>query len=202
MYVLTLLSTSPQTQSAAISNDTIIGDPLFKAAVWLQDEERSTNLCYEIHGRSNMMFSLVSDVCVAVNARYVPMNNPDEGNIINDIGVVAVGSGNTCYHIRVQLNNGSCQASSMASDGSGSRTFGSSFDETFNDINIRQRMSSRVRISVPNCENLPLVMWVTCETVRGQGMIRFDITRGLNLRPTSHGLLGMLYIAPFSYDYL
>ena len=50
----------------------------------------------------------------------------------------------------------------------------------------------RVRISVPNCENVQLVMWIVCEEVRGEGMLRFIITRGVNLRPTSHGLLGKL----------
>ena len=48
----------------------------------------------------------------------------------------------------------------------------------------------RVRVSVPNCDNVQLVMWVECEEVGGQEMLKFIISRGVNLQPTSHGLLG------------
>lgn len=48
----------------------------------------------------------------------------------------------------------------------------------------------RVRVSVPNCDNVQLVMWVECEEVAGQEMLKFIISRGVNLQPTSHGLLG------------
>ena len=47
-----------------------------------------------------------------------------------------------------------------------------------------------MRVSVPNCESVQLVMWIVCEEVRGEEMLKFTITRGVNLRPTSHGLLG------------
>ena len=176
--------------TAVLANDTVIGDPLFKAAVWLEEERRTSNLCYQIHGEPNQVFSLVSDECVAVNARYVSMNNPNDGNIINEIGIVAAGTSNSCFNITVRLNNGTCQASRTASDGSGDTSYSSNFDDSFNGIFMRQRMPTRVRISVPNCEQIPLVMWVTCETIGGQEMIRFDISRGVNLRPTSHGLIG------------
>ena len=55
-------------------------------------------------------------------------------------------------------------------------------------ISARKRKLNRVRISIPNCDNVNLVMWVTCE--RDPDMIRFQIARGLSLLPTSHGLLG------------
>ena len=54
------------------------------------------------------------------------------------------------------------------------------------------RFSSFVRVSVPNCATSPLVMWIKCWSVNDQSQLRFDITRGFNLNPTSHGLLGEL----------
>ena len=42
------------------------------------------------------------------------------------------------------------------------------------------------RVFVPNCQRPGIVMWVTCMSNR----LRFDVNRGSNLRPTSHGLLG------------
>lgn len=190
-----MLSTQFALPTAVLDNDTIIGDPLFRAAMLLNGQ--STNLCYEIHGASNRHFSLVSDSCVAVNALYTAMNNPSEGNIISEIGVVAVNSGrDNCFNYRIRQNNGVCVTSRVA----GIETeLGSTFDVSEGGINIRQMMQSRVRISVPNCERVPLVMWVTCELFGNQSMIRFDISRGLNLRATSHGLLGMhtsLYCQP------
>ena len=65
-----------------------------------------------------------------------------------------------------------------------------------NGIRVR-RLLNRVRISVPNCENKNLVMMVTCQN-RPEPMIRFDIMRGLNLKPTSHGLLGGSGIVGFA----
>ena len=63
---------------------------------------------------------------------------------------------------------------------------------------------NRVRIGVPNCQNINLVMWVFCDQGVFAGdpafsepdititvpMIRFVIARGLNIRESAHGLLG------------
>ena len=158
-----------------IVNDTIIGDPLY-AAPFQPDR---TSLCYEVHGQPNQFFNLVSDTCTNVNAHYSPMNVPENGNIISQIGVYAVGLAETaCYTVLVNLDcsyefNGEPVTEITRMDG----------------IYVRQ-YPNRVRISVPNCENINLVMWVTCQNLNGQQMIRYDISRGLNLRPTSHGLLG------------
>ena len=72
-----------------------------------------------------------------------------------------------------------------------------------NGISIRS-YKSRVRISVPNCADNMLVMWVICQSqslydpLSGSlmgpvDMIKFEVTRGLNLKETSHGLLGNSY---------
>ena len=53
-----------------------------------------------------------------------------------------------------------------------------------------RRYSNRVRVSVPNCELVDLVMWVMVVEMRGENMIKFVIMRGVNLSPTSHGLVG------------
>ena len=57
-----------------------------------------------------------------------------------------------------------------------------------------------MRISVPNCAPTDLVMWVFCTSGRTEDpytwkyyefdFIRFVVMRGLNLDPTSHGLIG------------
>ena len=72
-----------------------------------------------------------------------------------------------------------------------------------NGISVR-RYNNRVRISVPNCNELTLVMWAICEMrtldnpdVEGEQltgkMIKYVVMRGLNFgHRAAHGLLGKL----------
>ena len=159
-----------------VTNDTVIGDTLFTVPI----SPDGQSLCFQIHGQANTIFNLVSDVCTSINANYTAMNIPENGNIISQIGILAKPNTGQCKNVRVELEG--CRA----------------FIDDMEVIGVRneegvavRRMRNRVRISVPNCNNLNLVVWVMCQNNNGQPMIRFVITRGLNLRPTSHGLLGM-----------
>ena len=55
-----------------------------------------------------------------------------------------------------------------------------------------------VSLHLANCENVMLVMWVICENRNDQDMIKFVIARGVNLRASSHGLLGKLWSNRFT----
>ena len=119
-----------------------------------------------------------------MNALYQAMDNPELGNIMGTIGVRASTNDDRCFNIRVEREG--CRA--LASDGVMEPA---EIDSTFvtGGISVR-RYPNRVRISVPNCEQVTLVMWVRCVTRGGQDMLDFAVSRGTNLRPTSHGLLG------------
>jgi hypothetical protein len=115
-------------------------------------------------------------------------------NIIDAVHVRAVDNGGTCRNISVSLSG--CSAS----------VDGVSISSMYSQMGVSVRpYSNRVRIAVPNCAELDLVMWVMCQSrtfwssrldADGQEitfnaeMIRFVIARGLNLQETSHGLLG------------
>ena len=43
-------------------------------------------------------------------------------------------------------------------------------------------------VDIPVPPSIAAVMWITCQS--NPQMLRFDIARSSNLRPTSHGLLG------------
>ena len=184
--------------------DTVIGDPLFEAALLFNGEPFDKALCYEIHGSSNNYYNLISDDCVSVNALYTPMNDPTRGNIISEIAIKAVNSDrNACKEVYVQQlsTTGLCQTTV----GSGSPlSVGNTTTEK--GITVTQSTSKLVTVSVPNCENLPVELSVTCDTIAidnlNQHMIRFDVTRGVNLRPTSHGLLGMLKCNYLYYKFI
>ncbi len=156
-------------------------------------ENEVINLCFEIHGRSDEYFNLVSDSCISVNAHYQRADPQLPANIIDEVTVRAVGLDGICRNIAVSVEN--CQAT----------IDGSVLDETYTSAGISVRLyRNRVRISAPNCQDLDLVMWVFCERTELRGypelgepdivvnvsMIRFVIARGLNIRESAHGLLG------------
>ena len=147
-------------------------------------------LCYEIHGKADNYFNLVSDTCVSVNAHYVERPNPRPGsrrplNIIDQITVLATDSTGDCVNINVSLVSGECRVMVQSQQ---LNNTGTSYKS--NRITIRSYRHF-TRIAVPNCENVRLVMEVHCEESNGVDMIRYHVRRGYNLRPTSHGLIGM-----------
>ena len=157
-------------------------------------ENAVLNLCYELHGDADTTFNLVSDGCVSVNAHYAQVRPTESQNIIDAVYVRAVDDAGTCHNIAVRLSG--CSAS----------VDGVSLSSTYSSMGVSVRpYSNRVRIAVPNCAELELVMWVMCQSrtfwssqVDSDGreitfiadMIKFVIARGLNLQETSHGLLG------------
>ena len=165
-----------------IRNDTIIGDPLYTVALTTQDGGPD-NLCYEVRGSANQHYNLISDECVSVNALYAPMDQPELGNIMESVGVRAATTDGRCLNI--QVNRDGCTAF-VSNEISGSFINSPLLN---GGISVR-RYPNRVRISAPNCDQVTLVMWVRCVTRGGQDMLDFAVSRGANLRPTSHGLLG------------
>ena len=193
LYKLSLcfsITVCTSTESRLV-NDTVIADPLFTAPV-----QGGAQFCYEVHGKPDIILNLVSDTCTIVNAAYEPMNVAEDGNIIGTIGISAADSDGNCHNIEVGL-----------------APSGASFPiEVFiDDVEVSgvvqidavrvRRYSNRVRISVPNCELIDLVMWIMHMEIGGQNMLKFVITRGSNLAPTSHGLIGKIsYMQmPFTY---
>ena len=165
-------------------NDTVIGDPLYAVPLLLNISNPLDGpaLCYEVHGTANTTFNLVSDTCTSVNAYYSPAfigSDPIAINVITKIGIVATDSSGVCQWIKVELDG--CKAFVNGVQ------VNTSYQQA--DIGVR-RIGDRVRVSVPNCGNPNLVSWIVCEQTSGVKMIRFVISRGLNLRPSSHGIIG------------
>ena len=138
-----------------------------------------------MQGRANRTFNLLSDTCVSVNAQYRAMDDPTAGNVVNRIGITAVDQDGTCRRIEASLEG--CLATV---DGTTPVDIGSPFSDA--GISVI-RYENRVRISVPNCGigKHELVIWFICKTLEdGQPVSEFVVAKGVNLRPTSHGLIG------------
>ncbi len=138
------------------------------------------SLCYEIHGAEDQWFNLVTDNCVSVNTQYTDLTR--RLNIMDSVAVRAVDEANRCVNIRVNVD----QCSAMVGDSS----IGVLNKYESNGIMVK-RYSNRVRITVPNCQDLTLVMWVICEdrtlenpdqpeTFLTSKMIKFVVMSGLN----------------------
>ena len=171
-----------------IRNDTVVGDPLFTVPLMINNvpEDLSEvygnkmSLCYEVKGESHQYFNLISDECTSVNA-YYGSGRVDSVNVITKIGIVARDSANSVRRVSVGL------------DGCRAHIDGAEVLERWGSRGISVlRRENRVRVSVPSCDSLELVMWVVCEQRQGQPMIKFVVSRGHNLSPTSHGLIGEL----------
>ena len=165
--------------AGTVRNETVIGDPLYTVPVLVNGDPDSYSLCFEVHGKSNTTFNFISDTSVSVNAYLVPIG---ELNVIGAIGVRAEDDAGECRNIKVDLEG--CALSTGSGD---DLTSANQF--SINGINARRVQSDRVRISVPNGDGLRLVMWVICESTP-LNMIRFQISRGVDLAPSCHGLLG------------
>ena len=136
-------------------------------------------------------FNLISDSCVSVNAHYVQrmqqitVNGVTESealNVIDQIGIRAVDNMGTCVNIAVNVLGCAASVNGM------SRL-------SYQQAGVRmRRFSNHVRIVVPNCADTNLVMRVFCQNISGIEMIKFVVSRGLNIREVAHGLIGMCYM--------
>jgi hypothetical protein len=187
-----------------LANDTVVGDPLYSVPMTLVEgafealppDARTTipHLCFEIHGSPNTHFNLLSDNCTSVNALYsgVPSDSPFGFHVITSIGISAVNTGDKTVFVEVGVESG-CSPIVRSTDSNGDGELDPMEVMLYDSqgISVRRRRR-RVRVSVPNCGLQRLVMHVSCEVTGGVPMIRFDVTRGINLSPTSHGLIGKL----------
>ena len=102
-------------------------------------------------------------------------------NVLGAVGVVVIDNQGECVTISVEEIMGTCMAKV-----NGELLF-SSYKKNGVAVDVAH---DKVQISAPNCEMVDLVLWIMCQEVAGHDMIRFVVTRGVNMRPTSHGLLG------------
>ena len=187
-------------------NDTIVGDPLLYVPLYTYQLPQEPiqlrapiGLCYEIHGDSGSYFNLVTDDCTSVNARWTSATT--FLNVIDKIAIRAISntpapSGDPmqriCHDIQVDLDECALSIDGEPA-GAGTTVLGGIF--------VRRMTNRRVRISVPNCNEQPLVMWIICENNTFKtpvtevevtaAMIKFVVTRGLNTgNAVAHGLIG------------
>ena len=169
-----------------------IGDPLFKIPIHFDQALIDQNpalaeacLCYEVHGRDNSTFNLLSDRCTSVNAQYTAMANPVAGNFISAIGVTAIDRDGVCHQIEASIDQCSVMVDGNPLD----------VGETFSNAGITvMRFQGRVKIVAPNCGRVEVVLWFICKAIKNTVMSEFIIARGVTLQPTSHGLVGKISV--------
>ena len=161
-------------------------DPLLTIPLYLHDHPsemyRKVALCYEVRGHADTIYNLISDKCVSVNGHYKEMAPPRVRlNVLGAVGVVAIDNKGECVTIAVEQVLGTCMTKVNG------ETLFSSFKKNGVVVDVAH---DQVRISAPNCEMVDLSIWIMCQETASYDMIKFVVTRGVNMWPTSHGLLG------------
>ena len=140
------------------------------------------SLCYEIHGDADKWFNFISDKCLSLNAYYkegVVFNRT--GHVIRQLAVLSEDLNGVCRQVLMIMDDaGVCSVTVDGSEVNVSNSGGLMVNKNRN----------RIRVSVPNCDNHMVVMWASCEEFFGTSMMKVVVSRGFNLRPTSHGFLG------------
>ena len=169
-------------------NDTVTADPVFAVPINVMEPNPTglnpgeLSLCYEIHGDEDKWFNFISDKCLSLNAYYkLGQVFNRMGHVIRELGILSEDDNRLCRQVLAVMNDdGEC---SVMVDG--------------NEVNVSNsgglrvnKNRNRIRVSVPNCDNHRVVIWASCEDFFGNQIMRLVVTRGLNLRPTSHGFLG------------
>ncbi len=178
-------------------NDTIVRDLLLTVPINVINRDNFgldlLALCFELHGEADTNFNLVTDNCLSVNAHYEMLST--YLNVIDRIGIRAIDTDGMCRNIEIQKDN--CYVSI---DGTALPDM-----YKFDDAGIvvhKARSGNRVRVSVPNCDDLSVVMYIVCQQVSVLAgapvygiliadILKFEVTRGLNFgHSDSHGLIG------------
>ena len=166
----------------------ILNDPLYEVPVTHTPpgmDPTTTSLCYQVHGESGSYYNLISDDCIQVNVLYGAMKNPEAGNFIKEIGILAHNTGNNCTEIKLRAN----RCVPMIN--------GVSIDDSYNEDGITVDATERrsFEVTVPNCKPTQgddLMFKIACYRVNKQKIIRFDVSRGGGIKPGAHGLLGKI----------
>ncbi len=195
-YTTLLIYLFPSLDVGIQVNDTVIGDPLYTVPILVPEDQLQAlgldkmTLCYEVHGESGHWFNLVTDECASVNTRYNPLSNTL--NIMDSVAVRAVDDAMNCVNVQVDVRGCTAQVDGVP--------LGVMEQYLMGGVSVK-RYGNRVRISVPNCQEQTLVMWVMCERrslrnpddpseILTGDMIKFVVMRGLNFGRKAHGLLG------------
>ena len=170
-----------------LSDDLETGDPIFVVPLYTPFESKahSYSLCYEIHGKKDETYNFISDECTQVTAHYREVRNPFPDlsqplHLVDQINITAVNNRQQCVSISMTLENITCSTLVGGSVG----------NYIQHGISVRQ-MADYTRVSVPNCADNRLIMNVICRTLTANVLyLELRVTRGLNLRETSHGIIG------------
>ena len=189
---------------------TVVGDPLI--AVPLPESSGATlnstsglSLCYEIKGKPNAHFNLISDKCASVNAHYRQAELAEYLNVIDAVGVVAIDNEGVCHNIKVEGTTCQATVDEVPLEILLDSIDGSIQHLSYTVAGLQVRLlTSRVQVSIPNCAENGFNVYVVCESnfveddyneglfIGPIDMIKVAVTQGYNINEAAHGILGIV----------
>ena len=168
--------------------DTVINhnDPLYEVPVTHTPpgmDPTTTSLCFQVHGERGNYYNLISDDCIQVNVLYNAMKNPEGGNFIKELGILAHNAGNNCTEIKLEARH--CVPTIN----------GVSYNEPYDENGIVVDRTGRrsFEVTIPNCKPTQgddVNFRIACYKIDKKKVIRFDVIRGGGIKPGAHGLIG------------
>ena len=163
------------------------GDPMFTVPLniskdsFILKDKGKLDLCYEVHGEKNKIFNLMSDSCLSINALLEePAKNPEIGNVMTEVGVIAKDLNGNCQRIHVDLKQRSLKLNNERIVG----------QKTYNGMHLL-KLRDRVEVSMPGCINgTSLSFRIEFNYMNGADMLKVIFSDESGLRQDSHGLMG------------
>lgn len=162
--------------------DKVTDDPLFMVHLTPFDlsPQPLPALCYEVLGKPNLIYNMVSTPCVSINALYSPLD--EQRNVMSVAGVVMVDSSGRC--VKVQVNAEDC----IPVVG-GVRQ---SYQYNQNGVSVVWT-KGLVNIGSPNCGHGSISISISCSSMSDRPILSFTLMRQLQDNVDAHGLVGQFW---------
>ena len=136
------------------------------------------SLCYEVFGKPNSIFNMVSTPCMSLNALYSPLD--DQRNIISALGLLVVDTKRRCTRIQVSADDCTPVVDGVH--------LSSQYD--LNGVTVTW-LKGLVNVGTPNCGYGNTIVSISCSAIDHQSILSLAVSRQLGDTHLGHGLLGM-----------
>ena len=85
-----------------ISDDMVMSVPLEVNPSDVCVSASSLSLCYQVHGKPDTFYNLLTDKCVSVNAHVSRPFSDADAHIIDKIAIRAIGNNGTCSDVLIK----------------------------------------------------------------------------------------------------
>ena len=189
---------SPIVVADRVGDDMVMSVPLEVNPSDVCVSASSLSLCYQVHGKPDTFYNLLTDKCVSVNAHVSRPFSDADAHIIDKIAIRAIGNNGTCSDILIERQGCSVKMNNQ------SVPINTQFEEDGITVFYNKQFVRNppvIHVSVPNCGK-PTVdyLFISCTEYHIQGtptpaeILQFGSSREKSFIQPPHGLVGRLIV--------